>query len=471
MLNGAIDQSGPLAAAVLSMHEEVTDLPTHRSRRRRAGSGRTRHIGLLCGTDAAVLAATGGLAGLHGLPLMVAVVVLGLAVLGLYRPRLTLSILDDLPRLLAAVLGGGTATALCYVLAHDAERAAGALTGALLLLAPVIAGRRIGYAVLRRARRRRPEPALIIGAGRTGYLLGRALVDHPSYGTRPVGYLDIDRPDGVDLLAPYLGQPRDVIGLAGTLGVENLFVASASLPQADLADLLRACRGLRCQTYCVPAPYPPQRGADRVRDIPLVRVRPAAQRMVTYRLRRPMDILLAGTALLLLGPIMALCALAVRLETGPGVLFRQERVGLRGRTFHILKFRSLRPVNDVESQTKWTVAGDPRLGPVGRLLRSTSLDELPQLINVLRGEMTLVGPRPERPYFVERFGTLYPHYLDRHRVPAGITGWAQIHGLRGDTSIDERARFDNYYIDNWSLWTDVKILMHTAGSLLRRLGG
>jgi len=164
--------------------------------------------------------------------------------------------------------------------------------------------------------------------------------------------------------------------------------------------------------------------------------------------------------------VMALCALAVRWEGGPGVLFRQDRVGVDGRQITVLKFRSLRPVSDDESATRWSIADDARLGPVGRLLRSTSLDELPQLWNVITGAMSLVGPRPERPHFVEQFGARVPRYMARHRVPAGLTGWAQVHGLRGDTSIEHRAGFDNYYIENWSLWGDIKIMLRTLQQVL-----
>jgi len=161
---------------------------------------------------------------------------------------------------------------------------------------------------------------------------------------------------------------------------------------------------------------------------------------------------------------------AVRIEGGRGIIFRQERIGRDGTRFMLLKFRSLRPVNEDESRTNWNISHDDRLGPVGRILRATSLDELPQLFNILRGDMSLVGPRPERPYFVEEFGRQYRGYDARHRVPSGLTGWAQIHGLRGDTSIDMRARMDNFYIENWSLWLDVKIMLRTFISVVRAPG-
>ena len=175
-------------------------------------------------------------------------------------------------------------------------------------------------------------------------------------------------------------------------------------------------------------------------------------------------------ALLVLSPLLLGCAIAVRLESGPGVLFRQERVGRDGVRFQLLKFRSMRPANEQESQTQWTISSDNRVGPVGRLLRITSLDELPQLFNIMRGDMSLVGPRPERPHFVEEFGRLYRGYQARHRVPCGLTGWAQIHGLRGNTSIDARSRLDNFYIENWSLWLDIKIILRTTISVITSPG-
>jgi lipopolysaccharide/colanic/teichoic acid biosynthesis glycosyltransferase len=187
--------------------------------------------------------------------------------------------------------------------------------------------------------------------------------------------------------------------------------------------------------------------------------------------KRALDVTVAATALLLATPVLAACAAAVRLADGPGVIFRQERVGQDGHRFTILKFRTLRPADEREAATRWTIAQDRRMSGIGRLLRRTSLDELPQLWNVLRGDMSLVGPRPERPHFVERFSKAYPGYAERHRVPVGLTGLAQISGLRGDTSIEDRTRFDNHYIDTWSLWQDVRIMLRTTAACFRLRGG
>jgi len=184
-------------------------------------------------------------------------------------------------------------------------------------------------------------------------------------------------------------------------------------------------------------------------------------------MKRCLDIACAGFGLVMLSPVFVACAIAVRIETGPGILFRQVRVGRAGKTFTLLKFRTMRPAGD-EAEWRWSIDGDQRIGKIGRLLRRFSLDELPQLVNVLLGHMSMVGPRPERPLFVQDFAHKFSRYTDRHRVATGLTGWAQVNGLRGDTSIEDRVTFDNYYIDNWSMWNDVKIMIRTVLAVLRR---
>ena len=161
-----------------------------------------------------------------------------------------------------------------------------------------------------------------------------------------------------------------------------------------------------------------------------------------------------------------LASLAVKLSSPGPVLFRQERIGLDGQTFTMYKFRSMRTDAEDSTGPVWARKHDPRRTPIGVFLRKTSLDEVPQLLNVLKGDMSLVGPRPERPFFVEKFKQLVPQYLDRHRVKAGMTGWAQVNGLRGETSLEERIRYDLYYIENWSLAFDIRILLRTLHTAL-----
>jgi len=256
--------------------------------------------------------------------------------------------------------------------------------------------------------------------------------------------------------------------------VQVVLVAFGNLPESAMIDVLRETDHGSREIFVVPRLYEAfgqQSSRDHIGAIPVQRIRRPARSGPSWRIKRALDVAVSGFAVLLGAPVMLAVALAVRLEGGPGVLFRQVRVGRDGKEFELLKFRSLRPANDTESATRWNVSDDSRMGPVGRFIRRTSLDELPQLLNILRGDMSLVGPRPERPFFVDRFSAEHPRYEHRHRVPCGLTGLAQVSGLRGNTSIADRARFDNYYIEHWSFWLDIKIILMTAREVVSSRGG
>src|SRR5947209_8741767 len=175
-----------------------------------------------------------------------------------------------------------------------------------------------------------------------------------------------------------------------------------------------------------------------------------------------MDIALSLSALMLLSPLMALITVLVKLTSPGPVFYRQERCGLNGGTFHMLKFRSMRVDAEQHTGAVWAQKDDPRRTPLGSFLRKTSLDELPQLFNVLTGDMSLVGPRPERPVFIKQFQKTIPNYMVRHCVKAGITGWAQVHGWRGNTSLRKRVQYDLYYITHWTPWLDLRIMWMTV---------
>lgn len=201
------------------------------------------------------------------------------------------------------------------------------------------------------------------------------------------------------------------------------------------------------------------------RGIPFLSLNETAQSEFAKALKRAVDLLGGVLAVLLFSPIMVTVALLLRLTDRGPVFFKQERVGLDGKHFQMLKFRTMRVQQNTSSQSEkagWTTANDPRVTWLGRYLRSSSLDELPQLINVIRGDMSLVGPRPERPVFVDDFKTKVPGYMLRHKVKVGMTGWAQIHGWRGDTSIKKRIEFDLYYVRHWTVWLDIEILIKTV---------
>ena len=395
---------------------------------------------------------------------------------GFYRFRLSMSVLDELPRLSRHCLASAALLiALAPAIGPNRGQAVwfGAVAGTLLWCT-----RTVCYAAVRRLRAWGlvSQAALIVGANHTGRHLARVLDEHPEYGLRPQGYVEGQGPreHAVDPLLPVLGETADMMRIAKAMKIRVAVLADGEFPDAALVDELRACLRQPCEIFVVPRLHELRyvhHAMEYIWDTPVMRLHRLAHRSLEWRLKRVIDVAVAAVAVTLLLPVMAAVALAVRLEGGRGVVFRQERVGVDGHRFHLLKFRSLRPEDDNESQTLWSIAHDERLGPVGRFLRRSSLDELPQLVNILRGEMSLVGPRPERPYFVEKYSGLYPAYDSRHRVPCGLTGWAQVHGLRGDTSIMERATFDNFYIENWSLWLDLKIVLKTAGSLVRGSGG
>ena len=407
---------------------------------------------------------------------LLAIVIPMFASAGLYREKLTLSALNDLSVLVSrAVVGGALLTmgALIVETVVDARRM---LLATLVWAALAGPARGFAYYNIRRLRRlgRRHDATLIIGAGRVGDHIGRVLVEHPAYGRRPVGYID-DRPmlDDSDLPAPILGNEASLASVIQEYDVRTVVIAFSTAQESTLVDMIRQCDRLDCEIFVVPRLFELSQhtvNADHAWGFPLTRLSRPAFQSPMWQLKRAVDVVVSFFALVLLLPLMTVCAALVARETG-GVLFRQPRIGLDGREFELLKFQTLRPATSEESATMWSVKEDPRLGSVGRFLRRTSIDELPQLWNILRGDMTLVGPRPERPYFVHQFSTMFPRYMARHRVPSGLTGWAQIHDLRGDTSIEDRVRFDNFYIEHWSLWGDLKILLRTVSSMLRGSGG
>lgn len=394
---------------------------------------------------------------------------------GLFRSRLTLSVLDDMPSLAGrAFVAAAVLTWLEALFSH--LYVSEMLRCAAIFAVTVVTARFAMYSLVRTVRSRRiaAHPTLILGAGRIGGQIADFLKEHSDYGLVPVGFLDghpLLRPSDCDV--PVIGRPADLAAAIKEHGIQDVIVAFSNIRESEIVDVIRTCDRLDCEIFFVPRLFElgsSLRDLDHVWGVPLVRMKRAAFRTFSWRLKRLLDVSLAAVAMVLLSPVMAICAIAVRLASGPGILFRQERVGLDGRPFSLLKFRSMRPATHDESATRWSIALDDRLGHVGRILRKTSLDELPQLWNVMRGQMSIVGPRPERPHFVEQFTSEFPAYLARHRVPSGLTGMSQVHGLRGDTSIEDRARLDNYYIEHWSLWADLKIMLRTAGAVLRGTG-
>ncbi len=340
------------------------------------------------------------------------------------------------------------------------------LTGLALQAVAGCALRGVVHMRRRAALLRHPHTALLVGPVATAQRVAAAVLRHPRCGVRPVGIV-ADQPDGTEGL-PVLTTAEEVKRAVIQNGVRAVLAVHPSA-RAEQEPLLRSLAASGCVVWEVDPDCPSYAARERLAGFPCRRLdmSPARREGVGGRM---LDILVSGTLLLLLSPLLLTCAVVLRISDGPGVVFRQERIGKNGRPFTLLKFRTHRPVDEHESATRWSVANENEMRRFCRMLRRTSLDELLQLWNVLRGDMSLVGPRPERPYFVAQFSQTYPGYATRHRMRVGLTGLAQVHGLRGDTSIEDRSRFDNAYIDDWSLWQDVCILLRTAAALVRPTG-
>jgi exopolysaccharide biosynthesis polyprenyl glycosylphosphotransferase len=412
-----------------------------------------------------------------------------LALRGMYRSKLRVQMLDELGH----VVGATSVAAMCVIavsaFAADAGANADLLARVWLFGVVYVAGSRfvLGY-TQRRARTERliGKPTLIVGAGRVGAQVERRLDEQPELGLRPVGYVD-ERPPSDDQVpgrrVPVLGGASDLATIVEQTGAEHVILAflSARGSDAKLVQLARQCDELGLEVTLVPRLWESMNvraSLEHIGGMPLFRLRAVQPRGWQFALKHAADRVAAAGLILMLSPLLLAATVAIRFSSPGPIFFRQRRIGRDGRPFDLLKFRSMRVPSDPGSASAVSVLlpedtapggveGADRRTSIGKLLRRTSIDELPQLFNVLLGEMSIVGPRPERPEFVELFERRIERYDDRHRVRSGITGWAQVHGLRGKTSLSDRIEWDNYYIENWSLWLDLKILLMTVTAVVR----
>jgi exopolysaccharide biosynthesis polyprenyl glycosylphosphotransferase len=430
------------------------------------------------------------------------VILYGLAVLALlgarrmYAPRITPGLLEDVRGIVAATAIAAMMVGFLRLLfVEDAEAAASAVRLWAFSVAYLVAAR--GGVRLAEVRSQRggvgAEPTLIVGAGEVGHLIAKRLLGRPELGLEPVGFLDADpleveHPSGI----PVLGTPDDVERIVATRRVSHaVFGFSSARHDADLA-LIRRLEALRVSVSIVPRLFertPDRVALERLEGLPVLSIYPTNPRGWQFAVKYTFDRVIALLLIVLFAIPLALCALGVRATMGRPILFRQRRCALDGREFDILKFRTMRPLDPtapqemLEDSTSEGLApggieGTDRRTPFGAFLRRTSLDELPQLFNVLSGEMTLVGPRPERPEYVNAFVDRIRRYDERHRIKPGITGWAQLFDRRtqrqmrrrddpGRTPLAERIERDNYYIENWSLWLDIKIALLSLVAVIR----
>jgi exopolysaccharide biosynthesis polyprenyl glycosylphosphotransferase len=421
----------------------------------------------------------------------VPIVVVVLGSRSMYRKKLNFGFLDDFEPVETAVALSALATlTILMVLIPPMQVGAEVVpyvrpgeiivrvwVCAAILMPLVRLGKSLVYRYLRR-KYRVAAPALIVGYGPIAHQLITRMRQVPEYGLRPVGILDDIRPADPELFdVPYLGTTGNLENAVRATGAEELIFAPSSVADEQLGRTALLAHNLGLRVRVVPRLMDAVGVGARIEHlggVPLIVLYHVDPKGWQFALKHAFDRVAAGVGLLVISPVLIVLALLVKLSSPGPIFFGQERIGRDGKIFACLKFRSMRPVDPADANFTPTagtapggVEGVDRRTRIGKIMRKTSLDELPQLINVLRGEMSMVGPRPERPSFVELFEMQVRRYGDRHRVKAGITGWAQVHGLRGQTSIADRAEFDNYYIENWSLRLDFRILILTALAVLR----
>lgn len=307
---------------------------------------------------------------------------------------------------------------------------------------------------------------LILGTGQLGATIAERISHHAFLGLRVVGFVSDQPGDNSSPLPglPVLGDFANIREIIRDNGIEEVIVAQPGLSPKEILDFMLECEKEIVSIRVVPNLLEAmlvEVGVEQIDGIPLFGLRDSPLQGWNIIVKRAFDILVSLTVLVVLSPLLLLAAACVKLSSPGPVFYRQKRIGLDGSQFNILKFRSMRLNAEEATGPVWATPNDERVTGFGRLMRRWNIDELPQLVNVLRGNMSLVGPRPERPHFVKQFREMVPRYMGRHRVKSGMTGWAQVNGLRGNTSIEERIKFDLYYIENWSIWLDLKILLMT----------
>jgi exopolysaccharide biosynthesis polyprenyl glycosylphosphotransferase len=431
--------------------------------------------------------------GLAGLALIL------FALRGSYSARPHTQLLENVARAIA-VIGTAAMVILSLRVVFGGDPSAAAQTAHYWLFATALvgAGRTALLQADTRTRRRGAAgwPTLIVGAGEIGRLTAKRLAEQPEHGLRPIGFLDKEplEANGNSPNLPVLGASWDMERVIAEHDVRHVVITFSTAPHHVLLGLVRRCRELGVDVSVVPRLFEVE-GARvsvaRLGALPLITTHFVNPKGWQFKIKYGVERVAAAFALLVTSPLIGAAMVTVRLTMGSPVIFRQKRIGSDGREFEMLKLRTMKgsPEEDGEADIDWAaeqlagngngkqaghlrvVSGadsvDDRRTRLGRLLRHFSLDELPQLWNILRGEMSLVGPRPERVSYVQRFESSVHRYGERHRVKSGITGWAQVNGLRGRTSLSDRVEWDNYYIENWSPWLDIKIILMTVACVLR----
>lgn len=310
---------------------------------------------------------------------------------------------------------------------------------------------------------------LILGAGTLGKRFYRKLNNRPEFGFQVMGFLDDYQTEHAEEeggLSPILGKVNDLEQILQDYTVDEVVMALPLTAHEKYGQIISTCEKAGVRMMIIPDFYdflPAKPNFDNFAGMPLINIRDIPLDDLGNRiLKRGFDIVFSLAAIIVTLPLLIIIAALIKLSSPGPIIFKQERVGLNRKKFYMYKFRSMKVMPEGASDTQWTVENDPRRTKLGAFLRKTSIDELPQFFNVLLGHMSVVGPRPERPFFVEQFKEEIPKYMVKHHIRPGITGWAQSNGLRGDTSIKDRIQYDIFYIENWTLLFDIKIIWRTV---------
>ena len=310
------------------------------------------------------------------------------------------------------------------------------------------------------------KQVLLIGTNSIASKVYHSIQSNRSLGYNVIGFCSPENMNSASMDGiPYLGTVKDVPQLINERAIDVVLISLGDTEHALLPDLVQSCQGLNAEMMMVPDILELMTShvhIKHIEGIPFLGIKSPSLSTWNSIVKRTFDIVFATTVLILISPLLLLLASVIKLESKGPILFLQDRVGLDGKLFKVMKFRSMHENAEKHSGPVWAQKHDPRTTKLGKVMRRFSIDELPQLFNVLKGDMSIVGPRPERPFFVEQFKKEVPRYLERHRVKTGMTGWAQVNGMRGrEATIADRTKYDIYYVENWSLVFDLKIIFKT----------
>lgn len=308
---------------------------------------------------------------------------------------------------------------------------------------------------------------LLVGYGTAAKEYIDRIIENPQWGYKIRGILDDVAQRGTDYRGiPVIGRTDELMNILALNSLDEIAITLGLSEYYKLERIVASCEKSGVHTKFIPDYgniIPTKPYTEDLMGLPVINIRYVPlSNTFNMIMKRLTDLIGASVCLIVFSPVMLVAAILVKITSPGPLIFKQERVGLHNRPFVMYKFRSMEVQKKQSEQKGWTTKNDPRVTGVGKFLRKTSIDELPQLINVLRGEMSLIGPRPERPQFVEKFREEIPRYMIKHQVRPGMTGWAQVNGLRGDTSIRKRIEYDLYYIENWTFGLDIKILLMTV---------